>query len=437
MQNIRRGLSSGLGRSFVTTVLVSQLACVVATLSGPVLAASETIQVVASPTKPADASSVSVSSTGVGRYLLDSGDKIKVRIYQRDDLSGDFLVGTQGTISLPLLGTFRVAGLDEDQVRGAISEAARKVMERSVDVVVDVAERRPVYIVGYVERPGVYPFALGMTVVHGLSMAGGAYRPAAANRILDFGRELSQVQTDTETLKRNVVRLARLRAELEGRPFADVPPELTVLTGAAEAHDLVDRERRLQASEFETRQSQQFASKQSRDLAKQELEDLRQKVAQIDNQLRLNQTRKSALKTLVSKGFTRTLQVTDAETNDATLTLGKLDILANISHATRTYEELKSDAATKESSRRQELETLINVLTVQNEAIKRARQVADQTLRQNAPLADYNGETRLNYSLMRRTAKGFVTIDATDVTALLPGDVLRVALQPTIAVSAN
>ncbi len=437
MPEINRVMSGRMGRNFITAVLISQLACLAATVSGPVMAAGETIQVVANSSKPSDPAAVSITSTGVGRYLLDSGDKIKVRVYQRDDLSGDFLVGTQGTISLPLLGTFRVAGLDEDQVRTSISDAARKVMERSVDVVVDVAERRPVYIVGYVERPGVYPFALGMTVVHALSMSGGAYRPQSANRILDFSKELTQVQTDTETLKRNVVRLARLRAELDGKTFDDIPPELTVLAGAAEARDLVAREQRLQVSETETRKNQLAAGRQSRDLAKQELEDLRQKVAQIDNQLKLNQTRKSALKTLISKGFTRTIQVTDAESNDATLTLGKLDILANISHATRTYEDLKSDASTKELSRKQDLEAQINILSVQNDAITKSRQIADLTVRQNAPQADYNGDTHLNYSVMRRTAKGFVTVEATDITALLPGDVLRVALQPTTFASGN
>ena len=437
MQMTSRVFSGGLGRSFVTAILVSQLICLAATVSGPVLAASETVQVAVNQTKSAEPLAAPAALNGVGRYLLDSGDKIKVRIYQRDDLSGDFLVGTRGTIALPLLGTFRVAGLDEDQVRTAISEAARKVMERSVDVVVDVTERRPIYIVGYVERPGVYPFALGMTVVHALSMSGGAYRPQAANRILDFSKELTQVQTDTDTLKRNIVRLARLQAERDAKPFTAVPPELSVLTGAAEARDLFEREQRLQASETEARQNQIDASRRSRDYAKQELEDLRQKVAQIDNQLKLNQTRKSALKTLISKGFTRTLQVTDAETNDATLTLGKLDILATITHATRTYEDLKSEASTKELSRKQELDTQINVLTTQIESIKKSRQITDATVRQNAPGADYNGETQLNFSLMRRSATGYVNIPATDVTSLLPGDVLRVALQQTITASGN
>jgi protein involved in polysaccharide export with SLBB domain len=452
MQVFRRVFTGGVGRSCAMAILVSQLVCLAATasdVSEPLMAEGETVQMahnqgapnkpVAVPTvakqaavqsgkKPTIQPSIEPTATllptpvpvpmgSVGRYLLDSGDKIKIRIYQREDLSGDFLVGTQGTIAMPLLGTFQVAGLDEDQVRITISNAARKVMERSVDVVVDVTERRPIYIVGYVEKPGVYPFALGMTVVHGLSMAGGAYRPQGANKILDFGKELTQAQTDTDTLKRNIVRLARLQAERDGRAFTVIPPELTVLAGAAEAADLFERERQLQVSETETRLNQLAAGKRSRELAKQELDDLRRKVAQVDTQMKLNDTRKGALKNLISKGFVRTIQVTDAETNDATLSLGKLDIMANITRATRSYEDLKSDAVTKELSRRQELDAQINVLLSQIDSLK------------NSPEAGYDGVTQMTYTLMRRSPKGYVTVAATDITALMPGDVLRVMKQ--------
>ena len=86
MQMTSRVFSGGLGRSFVTAILVSQLICLAATVSGPVLAASEDVQVAVNQTKPAEPLAAPAALNGVGRYLLDSGDKIKVRIYQRDDI---------------------------------------------------------------------------------------------------------------------------------------------------------------------------------------------------------------------------------------------------------------------------------------------------------------------------------------------------------------
>ncbi len=366
-----------------------------------------------------------------GRYLLDAGDKIRIRIYQREDLSGDYLIDTRGAITLPVLGAFKAAGRDEEQLRADISQAAQKSMVRNFDVVVDVAERRPIYIVGFVEKPGVYPFALRMTVVHAVSMAGGPYRPTAGTRGTEFATTINRIQSDTENLKLVTVRLARLEAERDQRPFSEMPDDLVALAGEVEARDLMTREQRLQASEAEVRVQLLDANKRAREHAKAELEDLHLKIAQIDNQLKLNQTQKTALKTLVSKGFVRTTQVAAIETTDATFSINRLEVLASISRATRTLDDLAADAKTKELARWRELMNEINSLAHQKDALKAsvrtARNSVGLTKGQDPFKVSMAGQELLVYSVMRRTPKGYVTFPVDDVTPLQPGDVLKVA----------
>jgi protein involved in polysaccharide export with SLBB domain len=367
-------------------------------------------------------------------YKLDSGDKIRVHIYQREDLSGEFLVDTRGTITLPVLGAFKAAGKDEGQLGGEISRAAQKALVRSFDVVVDVSERRPIYIVGFVEKPGVYPFALRMTVVHGLSMAGGPYRPKEpTGRGTVISAALNRIQSDTDARKLVIVRLTRLEAEPDERPFTDAPRDLMQLTGEVEARDLTTREQRLQASEAEVRMQTLDTNMRARDNARQELEDLRLKIAQIDIQLKLNQTQKIALKTLVLKGFVRTTQVASIDASNANFTINRLEVLANVSRATRTLDDLTAEVKAKDLSRRRDLLAEIAALTHQGEALKAslrtARNAIDLTKGLDPFQAVSSGQAPLLYSIMRRTPKGFVTFAADDVTPLLPGDVLRVGVK--------
>ena len=378
--------------------------------------------------KPADQDS-RASALGIGnRYTIDSGDRIRVKFYQREDLSGDFLVGTEGTINLPLLGAFKVAGRDEDEIRSDIATTAKRVINRAIDVAVDVTERRPIYIVGYVEHPGVYPFALGMTVIHGLSMAGGGYRPQSMGS-MDMAKDLTAIEQTSETLARDLVRLARLEAERKNEPFAELPSEVATLVGEAEAKDMVTRERLLQVGETELRDHQLESRKHSRLLAEQELESLQSRIGQIDNQIKLNHIKRTALAGLSSQGFAPRLQLADVDSNDSTLNLNRLDALASISRATRSLDELKSDVATAALTRTKELDADINTLTDQIDTLE-LRLKASQAFGGGRTKSDRAKEgidlETLLFTIMRKSSKGYVYLVADDVTPLLPGDVLRV-----------
>jgi polysaccharide biosynthesis/export protein VpsN len=115
--------------------------------------------------------------TGVDAYKLGSGDKIKVTVYGEPDLSGEFEIDGTGSISLPLIGEVRAAGLGLREIEEAIKNALRDGYLVDPRVSVEVLNYRPFYILGEVASPGKYAYMSGITVLNAVVMAGGySYR---------------------------------------------------------------------------------------------------------------------------------------------------------------------------------------------------------------------------------------------------------------------
>src|SRR5579875_3174706 len=56
------------------------------------------------------------SKTDESTYRLGPGDKLHITVLGADDLTGDYVVGDNGTISTPLIGDVKAAGLTRSQV---------------------------------------------------------------------------------------------------------------------------------------------------------------------------------------------------------------------------------------------------------------------------------------------------------------------------------
>jgi hypothetical protein len=129
----------------------------------------------------------------------------------------------------------------------------------------------------------------------------------------------------------------------------------------------------------------------------------------------------------------RTTQVAAIDTTDATFTINRLEALANVTRATRTLDDLTASATSKELSHRRDLMAEVATLTHQRDALlsalKNGRNSLGLTKGQDPFQAAAEGHETLTFSIMRRSAKGYATFEADDVTPLLPGDVLRVAVR--------
>lgn len=110
---------------------------------------------------------------GVPVYRLAPDDKLKITVYGEEKLTGDYLVGSDGNVSFPLIGMVKAAGLTLAELQTALTGALSETFLNSPRVSVDIAEYRPVYVLGEVNKAGQFPYKVGMTVNAAVATAGG------------------------------------------------------------------------------------------------------------------------------------------------------------------------------------------------------------------------------------------------------------------------
>ncbi|TIU43560.1 MAG: exopolysaccharide biosynthesis protein, partial [Mesorhizobium sp.] len=87
-------------------------------------------------------------------------------ILQRPELSGEYMVQEDGTISVPLLGFIPVANRSTQQVQADLAETFEQLLGRKGLVNILSLERPPIYVLGPVKNPGSFKYAPGMTILH-------------------------------------------------------------------------------------------------------------------------------------------------------------------------------------------------------------------------------------------------------------------------------
>jgi len=141
------------------------------------LCACETTQ---SPPPQVDYALPEVSPGGLG-----AEDLVNVRVYQEDDLSGDYRVGVDGAIVFPLLGSVAVDGMSPNDLAANLATrlAAGYLVSPHVTVTVAESKSRWVSVIGEVQAPGSYPYRDGMTLVEAVAMASGTTESALLSMV--------------------------------------------------------------------------------------------------------------------------------------------------------------------------------------------------------------------------------------------------------------
>jgi polysaccharide export outer membrane protein len=106
-------------------------------------------------------------------YHLGPGDKVHVSVAGAEDLSGDYTIGDNGSISMPLIGDVAAAGMTRAQVESAMEKKLADGYLKHPKVSIGTLGYRPFYIFGEVLKPGEYPYAAGMRVMSAVATAGG------------------------------------------------------------------------------------------------------------------------------------------------------------------------------------------------------------------------------------------------------------------------
>ncbi|SRR5579885_1629607 len=136
-------------------------------------------------------------------YRLTTGDKVKVTVYNEQDLTGEFQVNDAGNVSFPLVGDIPANGATVSEFQQRLTAKLRKGFVKNARVSVEISTYRPFNVIGEVKNAGQYPYRPGLTLHDAIAMAGGftyrANQHTAYVRRADTGGE-TEVDTDKSNI---------------------------------------------------------------------------------------------------------------------------------------------------------------------------------------------------------------------------------------------
>ena len=123
-------------------------------------------------------------------YRLDSGDRLRVTVFEQPTLSNSYTVDQAGYIAFPLVGQVAARGSTLTQLEGALAQKLRQGFLRDPDVTIEIDRYRSIYLMGEVGQPGQYAYVAGMTVQNAIAVAGG-FSSRANMRYVDITRKIN------------------------------------------------------------------------------------------------------------------------------------------------------------------------------------------------------------------------------------------------------
>lgn len=109
------------------------------------------------------------------KYILGPGDVVTVTVWGHPELSGKRVIGPDGEIQLPFVGSFRVAGLNADDASNKLTSALREdYLNTAASVTVDSYNSNQIIVLGHVAHQGVLTFSGDPTLLEALARAGAA-----------------------------------------------------------------------------------------------------------------------------------------------------------------------------------------------------------------------------------------------------------------------
>ena len=127
----------------------------------------------------------------IAPYRLDSGDRLRVTVFEQTSLTGIYGVDQAGYISLPLVGAIPARGQTAQELEGVIASEFKNGYLRDPDVRIEIDQYRSFFVLGEVGQPGQYPYVPGMTVQNAIAIAGG-YSAIAHQKSADITRKINK-----------------------------------------------------------------------------------------------------------------------------------------------------------------------------------------------------------------------------------------------------
>jgi protein involved in polysaccharide export with SLBB domain len=373
-------------------------------------------------------------------YKLGASDRVKIRVQEWPDLTGEYTVTAEGDVSLPLIGNIGAVGMGVNDLAKEISDRLQQRSERAERVLtaVEVAQYRPFAIMGDVQRPGQYPYRPGLTVIEAISTAGGYYRPELG--LLRLGRDVAvasgEINTQSGKLNRLLAREARLRAALDGRDDIPLPPELAKQKNDPEISGIMKNEQDSLVLENEMKRSENAGVESIKSLYLSEIDSLRGHVKALTQEQDSIGTQLKEMRAMAARGLALAptmfaLERSFAQVASQQMATETAIVRAqeNITLAEQRVSQVQKDRRSIET---RDLERTRDEIADAREKIATATQLLHEA-QTSAPAearerSSQNGD-RSSFIILRRDGETVREVAADETTLVAPDDVIKI---PTV-----
>jgi protein involved in polysaccharide export with SLBB domain len=382
-----------------------------------------------------------------GTYRLGPLDKVRIKVWewrpaQSDTfewtpLNGEFTVDAGGSVSLPLIGMIQAEGLTTAEVAASIGNRLKETVGllRPPHAAVEIAQYRPFYIVGAVEKPGEYPFRPGMSLLQAVSIAGGFHRPETS--LARFDRESIIAQGDVRVSETQraalMVRRDRLQAESRGEVTLAFSAEITARQSEAAVAQAIREERLIFEARRRTLYAQIDLVVQANTLLQDELKTLAAKTQTQVKQVELARRELDNINQLMSRGLAVSARQVAVEQNLAQMESQLLDLSLATS---RTRQDIGRNDRNIAELRNQRVNDVLRELRETQMTLDHVAERID-TFRGLLFDSQFTGPreqqlqadaaSRLEMQVVRRINGRITSLPAEMTTEVLPGDVIRIA----------
>lgn len=380
--------------------------------------------------------SLTHGATEEGSRVLNA-DRLTIKFQGYPDLSGDYRVNPDGTVSIPVVGRVPVGDSDTSALEQVLAERVAQVTGRQGFVTVEIAQYKPVFVTGFVTTPGSVPWRPGMMVLQAVAMSGGTFRAFGDKGGFQTGdAESTRVQRATDDLKRTLAGLARLRSEQAGSDSIIVPDRLKELASEDEVKSLIEAQRSSFSSRKAAIESQTAMLKRGIATTELELKGLREQALRLKEQLRLRTELKEKIDDMFKRGIVRADRQLEELARIADLEEKSTNVSVAITRGEGSLVQMNRELTTLEQDRRAAVDT--EILKLERDAAQLEIELASARTAFSritgasvapTPASTSNGlppKSTIEYNIVRGGLLGSQPEPATQLTVVRPGDIVVV-----------
>ncbi|QRY65421.1 polysaccharide biosynthesis/export family protein (plasmid) [Ensifer sp. PDNC004] len=426
--------------------IVSHIAFVAAatlSLTGPLHAAGASTASTPSATASGAATTTAVPTiqAAPAAYRVSVGDVLSFDILDDAELPTSLTIGTDGAAAFPLIGAFKIEGRTIPEAVDALrNEYLSRQLLTDPKLSLSIVTVRPVLILGEVRTPGSFAYYPGLTVEQAVGLAGGPQTAMSnpADRIIAQAKLRGTIEETDVEIVREAVYTARLYAQLRGSEkvdLKDIPESVKMYVDEASVGPVVAIEEKILKTDLLSTKNQMEILNQSIMQTEASLTILDKLKEQQEEVVALNEQVEARTLALRKRELNTESELSRVKMATSSEKSRLLELISEIGRSNRELANLKLQLETLKANREKEILTLLQEREATLKKLETQRQTTkEQMVLMAAAEVDSSKQDEVSflYKIDRETGrgetKGRQSIQATSLTAVLPGDVIFVSI---------